>query len=81
MVHHQRVPHRADDVIFVEVTYAGLTMIVPARRLNRMTDPRHVYILADGSLWMSAGTDEMPVFGEVLGADHTPYYPRRRKED
>lgn len=71
MVHYRQT--LAADAVFVTVTYAGLTMLLPARRLNRITDPRHVYVLADGSLWVSDEATPETVFAVVLGADQAPY--------
>lgn len=57
------------QMIFAEITRSGVTALVPCRRLNRITDPCGVYILADGSLWMSTTeSPHAPVVAELIRA-------------
>ena len=55
--------------IFMEVHHQGWVVLVPCRRVNRITDPQGVYILEDGSVWMNADEAPHPVVAELIRVD------------
>jgi hypothetical protein len=64
-----RVIVRGDGALpelVVAVDWAGITVYVPCRRVNRITDPQRYYIAADGTLYQSAALEvPPPVWAEV----------------
>ena len=45
------VPSGTECIIIAR--HRGVTQYLPARRVNRRTDPTHIYICEDGRLWWS----------------------------
>jgi hypothetical protein len=52
----------------IHVTVCGVPTLLAARRVNRWTDPTHIYVCADGSLWRSDHPPTVPVTAELVAA-------------
>lgn len=60
-----RGPTRIEGESYFVVHYHGVPTLVAGRRVNRVTDPCALYILADGSIWIGQPAASAPVVAEV----------------
>lgn len=53
--------------LYAAITWGDAELLVGCRRISRLEDPTATYILADGTLWSSAGSAAPPtvVWGQV----------------
>lgn len=58
------VPRSAECIIVARVR--GYIVYLPARRLNRWTDPTRIYVCEDGSLWRAAHAPTVGVVAELV---------------
>lgn len=66
--------HGAGHSVYVVIRVHGVEALVGARRVNRVGDPRAIYILADGSLWRGGlrGTPAEAIVAEIDGSENWP---------
>ena len=73
---------RAGHSLYGAIRIHGVEALVGARRVNRIDDPRAVYILADGSLWRGGlrGTPAEAIVAEIVGSENWPAAARQEAE-